>query len=240
MIHLFLAFTSGVLLVALFAKKRSADPSLMSRLRHDADRQEPEAETAEENLTAPKDVDISEVSRVFRIGDMHFSRGDFEEAEKWFIKTLALDSQHTEAHNLLGVIYIQQKNPRRAEILYRKLFSITQKEPAYYCNYGRCLYNQGRLDEAIEAYENAIKLDCTKAGRYVSVGQIYYEKKDFVSALEHFVKALELDPLNTEYLKLTAQLAELAGDSERQHTSLKKLGELEPYNREVQEKLSRS
>jgi tetratricopeptide (TPR) repeat protein len=117
--------------------------------------------------------------------------------------------------------------------------SITQKEPTYYCNYGRCLYNQGRLQDAIEAYENAIKLDCTKPTRFVSAGQIYYEKKDYTKALAHFIKALDLDPLNVEYLTVIAELAELTGDTEYLLKSLKKLVELTPYDEGVKARLAK-
>ena len=185
----------------------------------------------------PKALDYSQINRAYRIADMHFSRGDFKEAEKWFIKVLALHPEHTESLNRLGVIYIQNNNARRAELLYRKLLSITQKEPAYYCNYGRCLYNQGRLAEALEAYENAVKLDSRRPARLVSVGQIYYEQKNFERAAEYFWRALDLEPDNIEYLKVSAELAELLQDNERLHRSLKKIAEIEPYNEEVQEKL---
>ncbi|MBI2453812.1 tetratricopeptide repeat protein [Candidatus Peregrinibacteria bacterium] len=197
-----------------------------------------EKDDAEEAESARKnDIDYSEASRAYRIGDMHFSRGDFAEAEKWFIKTLAMHDQHAEALNRLGVIYVQQGNARRAEILYRKLLSITQKDPVYYANYGRCLYNQKRFSEALEAYENAAKLDATKPSRFISIGQIHYEQKDYQKALSCFVRALDLDPQNTEYLTITAELAELTGDTDRLQKSIKKLAELEPYNEGVKQKL---
>lgn len=193
-------------------------------------------ETQKQKISAG-DLDFSEINRIYRIADMHFSRGDIAEAEKWFIKTLAVHEHHAEALNKLGVIYIQQGYSRRAEILYRKLLSITQKEPTYYCNYGRCLYNQKRYADAIEAYENAIKLDCTKPSRFASIGQIYYDQKDFQNALTYFSKALDLDPTNVDFLSVTADLAKIVGDTERMHKSLRKMLELDPYNSEIKARL---
>lgn len=188
--------------------------------------------------TVTPQLDYGEINRAYRIADMHFSRGDFAEAEKWFIKVLACNEHHPEALNRLGVIYIQQNNFRKAELIYRKLLSETQKESIYYCNFGRCLYSLGRLDEALEAYENAVKLDSSKPVRFVSIGQIYYEKKEFAKSLEYFGRALELDPQNTDYLELTAELAELARDRGRLHKSLKKLIEIDPYNETAKSKLA--
>lgn len=241
MIYLVIALTSfGVILLIMKTHSASApkNPAFASWIEPpNTEKPDLTSGTAEEKTISPEPRDLGEVNRAYRIADMHFSRGDLEEAEKWFIKVLALHEDHTEALNRLGVIYIHQGNPRRAEILYRKLFSLTQKEPAYYCNYGRCLYNQGRLDDAIEAYENAVKLDATKPARFVSIGQIHYERKDHHKALAYFVRALELDPVNQEYLSLTAELAELTGDTERQQKSLRRLAELNPYDEKVKAKL---
>lgn len=200
------------------------------------DQEKPEPQT--EPAVNASELDYTEINRAWRIADMHFARGNFAEAEKWLIKVLALNAGHTEALNCLGVIYIHQNNPRRAELIFKKILSITQKEPVYYVNYGRCLYNQGRTAEAIEAYENAIKLDSMRPTRFVSVGQIYYEQKNFQKALDYFVRALELDPNNFEYLTITAQLAETVGDTDRLHKSLKKTLEIDPYNEQVKAKLA--
>ena len=205
----------------------------------------PHKKPAQENLEPEAtptvnaaNLDYTEINRSWRIADMHFARGNFAQAEKWLIIVIASNATHTEALNCLGVIYIHQNNPRRAELIFKKILSITQKEPVYYVNFGRCLYNQGRTSEAIEAYENAIKLDSMRPTRFVSVGQIYYEQKNFQKALDYFVRALELDPNNFEYLSITAQLAETVGDTDRLHKSLKKTLEIDPYNEQVKAKLA--
>lgn len=235
---------SAIVLILWILKKHDSEKShIVAAVRslemEKKDEEVQPKETADFKKDEAAQVELPETNRVYRIADMHFSRGDFGEAEKWLIKVLAGDGNHAEALNKLGVVYLQQGNNRRAEILYRKLMSITQKEPTYYCNYGRCLYNQGRLQDALEAYENAIKLDCTKPTRFVSAGQIYYEKKDHQKALAYFIKALDLDPQNVEYLTVIAELAELTGDTDRLHKSLKKIIELTPYNEEAKAKLAK-
>lgn len=183
-------------------------------------------------------LDYGEINRAYRMADMHFARGDLAEAEKWFIKVIALHEHHPEALNRLGVIYIQQNNPRRAEILYQKLLSVHQKEAAYYANYGRCLYNQKKLDGAIAAYKRAVELDPSRPARFVSLGQIYYETNELKPALEYFTRALELDPNNLEYLLLVADLAETIDDRQQQFKALKKIVELDPYNKPARDKFN--
>lgn len=237
MISLLIAFTSLGIIIWIF-KTHSVKVSKKAWWSHVSSESTDAPESSLSAHQNPATLDYSEINRAYRIADMHFSRGDFEEAEKWFIRVLALHEYHPEALNRLGVIYIQGGNPRRAEILYRKLFSVTQKEPAYYANYGRCLYNQDRPSEAIEAYENAIKLDATRPTRFVSVGQIYYEQKDYQKALAYFVRALELDSQNIEYLSVVAEIAELIGDTDRMHKSLRKLLEIDPYNENAKKKMA--
>lgn len=244
MTYLITTVISALCLALLFQKRRKK-LNLASKIWSEI--QKPEDETEPITRKDPPELagkegkealDFSAINRAYRIADMNFSRGNLEEAEKWFIKVLALNDQHTEALNFLGVIYIHQNNLHKAKLIYRKLLSITQKEPAYYCNYGRCLYSLGRPDEALEAYENAIKLDSLKPSRFISAGQIYYEKGEFEKALSCFAKALDLDMQNADYLRLVSELAEIAGDSERLHRTLKKIAELDPYNEKAKEKLA--
>ena len=243
MTYLITAVISALCLALLF-QKRQKKLNLASKIWSEIQRPEDETEPiTQEDISrhAGKEekgaLDFSAINRAYRIADMNFSRGNLEEAEKWFIKVLALNDQHKESLNLLGVIYIHQNNLHKAKLIYRKLLSITQKEPAYYCNYGKCLYGLGRLDEALEAYENAIKLDALKPSRFISAGQIYYEKGEFEKALSCFAKALDLDLQNVDYLRLVSELAEITGDNDRLHKSLKKIMELDPYNEKAKEKL---
>lgn len=242
MTYLIIAAASAGILVLLF-RARYKKINLASRILSGLNKPEETEDLNDQKETSkpvplpPDELDFAAINRAYRIADMHFSRGNFEEAEKWFVRVLALNEYHAESLNLLGVIYIHQNNFRKAKLIYRKLLSITQKEPAYYCNYGRCLYGMGRIDEALEAYENAIKLDATKSSRFISAGQIYYEKKDFSKALFCFAKALDLEPQNIEYLRLVAELSEAVGDSERLHRSLKKIAELDPYDEKTKAKL---
>lgn len=242
MISLIIVVVSTALLIFLF-RRRLYILKKIAAARTMPPQEIPQQKPAE-SIDAPAAkpsvaLNWSEINRAYRIADMHFTRGDLKEAEKWFIKVISLHDAHAEALNRLAVIYLKQDNPRRAELLYRKIFGITQKEPSYYANYGRCLYDQGRKHDALEAYENAAKLDATQAPRFISIGQIYYELNDLQKALAHFSRAVELEPTNVEYLTVTAETAGIAGDSERQKRCLKKLLEIDPYNSKAQEMLEK-
>ncbi len=180
--------------------------------------------------------DFSTVNRAFRRGEMHFARGNFEEAEKWFIKVLSLFEDHQEALNRLGVIYIQQKQLSKAELLFRKLLTLNQKESVYFSNFGRCLYAEGKLEEAAFMYQKALELDSSRTNRYVSLGQIYFELKKYEDALANFLTAYERDRKNLEYMEYLADLYDVMGSKEKLGEILDKMLELDPYNEILQER----
>lgn len=185
----------------------------------------------------PLPKNFADVNQAFKQGEMEFARGNTELAERWFIKTLALYEHHEEAMNRLGVIAIQKNELLKAELLYRRLISLNLREPAYYGNYGRALYNQGKLEEACRAYEMAVTLDPSKANRFISLGQIYYEMGKYDLTLEKFLEAHRLEPRNLQFMELIADLYELMGKYIELEGFLGKILALIPYDEKIQKRL---
>ena len=251
MYNIIIAAISCLLIVLIFRKRyliMMRNSVLGTHVATSVDTYTAGVTTADEEMVREPDpsasrgdlsLDFSEVNRTFRIADMHFSRGDLETAEKHFIKVLSIYEHHQEALNRLGVIYIQQKQEYKAELLYQKLLKLVTREPVYYSNYGRCLYNQKKHSAAIAAYEKALELDSKRAARFVSLGQIYYELGKYAKALEYFSEAHRLEPRNVEYLQLVADLYESFGDQKNVELFLKKIVNLDPYNKLATAKLEK-
>lgn len=62
---------------------------------------------------------------------------------------------------------------------------------------GLVLYDQGKLDEAIENYRTAIKLDPKSAAAYSNLGNALQNQGKLDEAVENYQKAIELDPNNS-------------------------------------------
>lgn len=181
-------------------------------------------------------LDFQSINKYLREAETHFARGEFDEAEKDFIKVLSYQDDHPEALNKLSVIYIQSDDIRKAELMLNKLMGTNTKDPTHFCNYGRCLYSLGRKEDAVTAYLKAIELDPSKPSRHVNVANIYYELENLVQSLEYYQRALELDPYNPEYLSIIVDLAEQTGEPEIQYKTLKKMLDIDPYNYEAKRK----
>ena len=66
--------------------------------------------------------------------------------------------------------------------------------PAPSTGQGDVLYNQQRYEEALEAYEQAIRLDPNNAKAYTGKGNVLYNLERYDEALEAYDQAIRLDP----------------------------------------------
>jgi tetratricopeptide (TPR) repeat protein len=60
---------------------------------------------------------------------------------------------------------------------------------------GLVYYGTNKIDEAVEIFNNIIKIEPTFSEPYFNLGLIfYYKKRNFLSAIFFFKKAIELNP----------------------------------------------
>ncbi len=65
-----------------------------------------------------------------------------------------------------------------------------------YLDRGTKYFDQGKWDEAIAAYTQAIELDPNNVLAYTNRGASYVEKGEYAKGIEDYNKAIELDPEN--------------------------------------------
>ncbi len=77
----------------------------------------------------------------------------------------------------------------------KQLFiNIFKKPSIYYYNMGNSYYNKGEYDRAIEAYQQAIKLNPKDNMAYNNMGINYDKKGDYDRAIEAYQQAIKLNP----------------------------------------------
>ena len=150
-------------------------------------------------------VDHRQISKTFNQADLLYSQKQFDKAEKIFIEVLAVQPNHLMANNKLGLIYLQREKFIKAEAIFIKLIELEPRNALFYSNLGLSLYNQDKLLEAKQAYEQAVKLE-PKESRLLSLGQVCVDRSNFKEAVNHFSKALEMNPKNTELYFYIADL----------------------------------
>ena len=67
------------------------------------------------------------IGNTFRKGMSHFKLNDWEQAAEAFRQVIKLDPNHLEAHNNLGVTYLNQDHSERAKLCWQQTVQIAQK-----------------------------------------------------------------------------------------------------------------
>jgi len=158
--------------------------------------------TAKEMIPDPGTVDPKlrvKGENHFRKAELLLKKGHISEAEKLYIKAIAMDPSHREAYAKLGAIYLNQEQYGKAELIYRKLIMAVSDDPVFFSNLGLSLFHQEKYSEAKEFYEKAIELDPNRAGRFYSLARINHLLDEVDKAFTNIEKALALDPDNLDY-----------------------------------------
>ncbi|WP_141699691.1 tetratricopeptide repeat protein, partial [Nostoc sp. KVJ20] len=64
-------------------------------------------------------------------------------------------------------------------------------------NLGRVRYNQGKLEEAISAYQRALQIDPNNATAHYNLGNALYDQGKVKEAIAELEIAVRLEPSNT-------------------------------------------
>lgn len=202
-------------------------------------------EAAEEEVSMPEPEQSSPleqaellgtVRKTFLKADTHLSRNEFDEALPLLLAVIAAEPDHLEAHHKLGLSYLKQGDFPQAELYFSKLVNLKQ-DPVYFSNLGAALYQQQRLVEAAEAYENAIALDDKRGERLQSLGQVYYELGEDDKALHYFERASRRKPKDMDLKLILADYYERLVRLDEAIETLEGILELDPYNEDVKKRL---
>ena len=93
------------------------------------------------------------------------------------------------------------------------------------------------MEQAKAAYEKSINLDNKKESRFLSLGQVCVDLKQYKSAINAFSKALELNPKNNElYFYVLIYLIKVQAYSEAM-AFMQTFLNMNPYSKEAKAKI---
>ena len=132
------------------------------------------------------------------------SRENYDKAEEYFGKALALDPHSVDAAAWLAIALVvrvtdelsdsPEEDLHRAEQLAEQaLAAAPNSAPAHYAK-AQVLRAQSRCDEAIPEYETAIKLDPSRVPAYAHVGWCKFLTGSVDQALPYFEQVIRLSP----------------------------------------------
>ncbi|MBI4822753.1 MAG: tetratricopeptide repeat protein [Nitrospirae bacterium] len=130
------------------------------------------------------------------LGVVYFRLDKFVEAEASFRKALSKDSDYSEAYNNLCFLYYTKKKWEDAiknckKALKNPLYETPDK--AYY-DLGNIYYRLGMFDEAVEAFNDALRRQPNRYTAYYGLALSHNAKGNYGDASSALQKGIELDP----------------------------------------------
>jgi Flp pilus assembly protein TadD len=135
------------------------------------------------------------VDEAMNLAVAHHQAGRLAEAEPLYRQVLAAVPDHPGALHLLGVIAHQVGRSDAAIDLIGRSIQLAPCAAAY-SNLGEALRRSNRLEEAVAAYREAIRLEPEMASAYSNLGLALHHLRRFEEAERVLLKAIELDPTN--------------------------------------------
>lgn len=117
----------------------------------------------------------------FNLGALLEFNGQTQEAERRYKTALGLNPDFGLAHHALGKILARQGDVNGAAVHFRAAVTL-DPSPSLYVDYADLLAGQGTHDQAIDAYQNAIRLNPHYAPAHNNLAVLLYLKGDYTGA----------------------------------------------------------
>lgn len=124
--------------------------------------------------------------------------GRLDEAQALYGQVLRLKPDDAIAGQYLGVLAMQRGDPVRGEEMIRAAIARRPAMPDFYNNLGLCLRMQDRLEEAVAAYEAALRIDPAYAEAHNNLGLDLLALGRPAAAATSSRRAVELRPQMAE------------------------------------------
>ena len=126
-------------------------------------------------------------------GRIAYVRKNYREAERCWRRALALDADHPEAWNNLGVLYRRGGRSEAAMRAFSRAEALAPDRADIPYNIGNLHKSAGRFEEALGAYERSIELDARYTPAYNNLGTLYESRGEEERAGEVFRRGLSAD-----------------------------------------------
>lgn len=159
-----------------------------------------------------------------RLGDARVATGDYDGAEEAYGRAIAIEpSDEHRFYSTLGAILSREGQYERAEAALRRSLESRPDQPLVHCGFGDIRIRQGHPDDALEAYEEAVRLDPASAGGYYNrLGNTLAGENHHALAVEAFEKAIAADPHNPFYYLGLVKSCEAKGLHEKAREAYEK------------------
>src|SRR5579863_8785599 len=184
-------------------------------------------------LPYPGVAEITEFNRNYlSFGSVYFQRGYFSQAEAAFQIALRDDPESAEAVYGIGSVYLNQQKNVEARTCFERSLKMRASYPDTLANawnnLGLLAAGEGRIEEAIADFQQALRLSPDHLIAVNNLGGAYRQSKRWDEAQHAYERALALAPANAEANYGLGMVYAQKDDTARAEQYLKRALELRP------------
>ncbi|MFT3717420.1 type IV pilus biogenesis/stability protein PilW [Pseudorhodoferax sp.] len=196
----------------------------------------PSATAPQADLVLPsEETEARRRARVrLELASRYFDQGQTTVALEEVKLALATDPGFAEAFNLRGLVYMRLNDLPLAEESFRQALRLNPREPGTAHNYGWLLCQQGRYEQAVAFFGQALAHPtyADKAKTWLAQGMCQQRAGQLADAERSFARSYELDPANPITGYNLAQLLHQRSDDARAQFYIRRINNSEYANAE--------
>ena len=118
--------------------------------------------------------------------------GEYNLAEKSFKEAIQINKKIPDAHNNLGLLYIEQKKIDQSVECFKNAIRISPNNPFFYNNLGNALAQKNMLESALINYQKAVSIDKNFFLAHNNIGITQHKLKNFNEAIKSFQNTINI------------------------------------------------
>lgn len=192
---------------------------------------------AEVKLLEVMAVTPRNVSAINVLGLIGIKTGDHAKAVKYYQQSLAIDPQQFRVHGVLGGIALTDGDLDRAQNEFHAALGINAHFAEALANLGFIEALRGHDLAAEQWYRKGVAADPTFPRVYRRLGDLYYDRKDFVRASANYARVIQIEPSDARAVIQAGNCARRLGHNDEADTLFRRAEKLRPdgwiptYNR---------
>jgi tetratricopeptide (TPR) repeat protein len=134
-------------------------------------------------------------------------KNDFAGSLAVLQQSIAMDATYPGAYSQLAKLYYSAGDIAKASEAIGQALARAPYHPEYLYVQGRILEKQGKLDDALGAFQRTVLVNPKESDAYFEMGAIYQQRGERSEARAAYLKAVEISPEDPDYKRALAGLS---------------------------------
>lgn len=165
--------------------------------------------------------------------EVFITDGEYQAAEEKALQAIRLEPRSVPAYEMLGKIYLGNKQYGYVKEVYKYLLKLTGEKDAIYQHLGEADLAEGHYQEAESEFQRAIDLNKNISTYYLELAQVYRATNEWAKAFRQIEEAARLEPNNPKVLDEYIEISIGAGKKQFAESALKTLVASNPENTKI-------